>query len=74
MLVLQSSIFASAPAFSSVFSRVAEPKALNALKQDESQVVDRATFLRACFAGNHEQLELAAARLGKAVERFFGTA
>jgi hypothetical protein len=74
VLVLQSSIFASAPSFSSVFAKTAEPKALSTLKNDESQVMVGARFLRACFAGNHEQLELAAVRLGKAVQRFFGQA
>lgn len=71
VLVLQSSMFAAYPAFSLDFAKVADGKAQAALAEDEALLSDRACFLRVCYAGNYEQLDLAAQRLGVAVKRFF---
>lgn len=71
VLVLQSAMFAAYPAFSLDFAKVADAKAQAALAEDEALLSDSACFLRVCYAGNYEQLDLAAKRLGVAVKRFF---
>lgn len=73
VLILQSSIFASQPALPLGF-QPEDPQAHEALQEDGSDLLDKAVFLRACFAGNYEQLDLASARLGKAFARFFENA
>lgn len=70
VLILQSNIFAAQPTLPKALDNP-HAKALEAIKLEEAALSDRSVFLRACFAGNHEQLDLAAARLGKAVARFF---
>jgi hypothetical protein len=70
VLILQSSIFAAQPCLPKALDNP-HPKALEAIHEEEAVLADQSVFLRACFAGNHEQLDLAAARLGKAISRFF---
>ena len=70
VLILQSNIFAAQPCLPKALDNP-HPKALEAIHEEEAILSDQSVFLRACFAGNHEQLDLAAARLGKAVARFF---
>jgi hypothetical protein len=70
VLILQSSIFAARPCLPKSIEQP-DPKAIAALHEEEADLMDRSVFLRACFAGNLEQIDLAAVRLGKAVARFF---
>lgn len=70
VLILQSNIFAAQPCLSKALDNP-HPKAIQAIHEEEAALADMSVFLRACFAGNHEQLDLAAERLGKAIGRFF---
>jgi hypothetical protein len=73
VLILQSSIFASQSALPIGFVPESVSDAEDALQAENAAILDKAVFLRACYAGNQEQLETASLRLGKAVANFFGT-
>lgn len=70
MLILQSSLFAARPMLPKSIEHP-DPRAIAAINEEEAILSDRSVFLRACFAPNVEQLDLASIRLGKAVQRFF---
>lgn len=74
VLILTSNLFASHTSLPLEFSP-ADPEAARTLqKTEESALKDRSCFLRACFAGNHEQIDLASKRLGIALDKFFSGA
>lgn len=74
VLVLQSSIFASYPKLPRDFQPAPDSDVHASLEEEESKLMDRSRYLRACFAGNYEQIDTAAQRLGKAVTEFFENA
>jgi len=71
VLILESSLFASHSATPLDFVPKDPETTRRLLKTEEADLIDRSCFLRACFAGNHEQLDLASKRLGIAIEKFF---